>query len=225
MLGAALAIDALAAGETSRVLTSIGLAFCALIGDVIGVVGAIVLIGREIESRQAIQLLVRPIARWVYLLSRWAALVVVVVATNLVLGVVLALLVAVSATEGAEPGRIVLAAVCGSLEASILIAVAILVAAGSSTTLAGVVTAVVFIVGRLDHELSLLIARKAFGGATVVVDFGHRALPQLTRFDLTGWVGGDVLSTSLLWVGAYAALYTAGVLLLASFRFSRLDLS
>lgn len=225
LMGAALALDALAAGETSRVLTSIGLAFSALIGDIVGVVGAIAFIGREIESRQAIQILVRPIERWVYLLSRWAALFGVVVITNLALGCILALLVAITATEGAEPGRIVVAALCGSLEAGILIAVAILVAAGSSTTLAGVVTAIVFAVGRLDHELALLVARKAFGAATVVVDVAHGVLPQLTRFDLTGWVGGDVLSTSPWWVVVYAVLYTAAVLLFASFRFSRLDLS
>jgi Cu-processing system permease protein len=224
MLCAALALDSLSGGETGLILVDVGLAFIALVTAVVSVAGTISTVGRDIETRQAIQILARPIPRSLFLFGRWLTLSFVAVLTNAVLGLMLSIMVIVMG-DASLALRIIVAAVLASFEAFILIAFAMLFIAGSSTTLSASLTAIVFIVGRLDEELALLVAKNAFGSATDVLRVVARMTPQLSRFDMTAWVSDGSAVVLLGYPTIYGSLYAGAIVVAAVWRFNRLDLT
>jgi hypothetical protein len=217
----ALAVSELSGGESARVVEDVGLAMISLAVSVAAVTLALSSFSREVASREIFFTLVQPMSRSSAYLSRFLAGALSVTATNLLLG---ALLIAIlAAVGGPDPlGRVFIACVVGGLEAIVLLAIALFLGIGSSLAVSAAVMSVLFVVGRLAHELETLVQRKAFGASTWILDATLWVLPRLDRFDLTWWAGESGWSQPLQ-VTVYGCLYAAGWLLLGLVRIERRD--
>jgi hypothetical protein len=81
---------------------------------------------------------------------------------------------------------------------------------------------VLFVVGRLAHELEALVQRNAFGPSTPILELALWGLPRLDQFDLTRWAGEAGWDRPLQ-ACAYGLAYAAGWLLLGLVRIERRD--
>lgn len=221
LLLASLLVAELSLGESETIVADLGLAFLSVLSVAVGATVVIVDVANELESRQALVLLSRPIPRGLYVLSKFSSSLLVVLAANVILGAALAVVIAVL---GGTPLPVFIAVVYGTFEGAIIIAIAIAIGVGSSPALTASMVAVIFLVGRLDRNLTELIERGTFGGATTVVEGIARGLPHLSLYDLTPWVDGQPMPSVPLGL-LYFALYTGAFLALAISRLASRDLA
>lgn len=229
LVAAALAFEELTANAGGRVLFDVGLAFIALVVAALAGVVSITGITRDLETRQVHLIIARPVARSEFVFARFLTSAMLVLASNAILGGVLACLLALT---GADHAALALgAALFASFEGFIIAAVAMFFGAGSSSTMSAVFTTTLFILGRLSGELYTLIERGTFGDATWTMRAIYSALPHLTAFDLTAWAspsgpaGGTAqVAGQLVQTAAYGCAYTFVFLGSAAWRFERRDL-
>lgn len=224
LVGAALLFDRLAAGEGGRVFVDVGLALTSVMVAVLAGVSGITLITGEIESKQIHLVLARPISRMEIVLGRFATLALLVVVSNLLLGLVMAGIHVLLDGEGAS--RLALAALFNSLEGCLVAALALFFGVGSSSTVSALFVTTLFILGRLTVPLLELIeAGKFSGGLAPLMRAVYAGLPHLGRFDLTSWArtGAGFDAGELFASAGYGVVYCAGLLALATWRLSRRD--
>jgi len=217
----ALALSELSGGESARVVEDIGLAVIALSVSVTAVTLALSSFSREIATREIFFSLVQPMPHSVAYLSRFLAGTFSVLVTNMILaGLFLAILAAVGAPDPLP--RVFVACMVGGLEAIVLLAIALFLGIGSSLAVSASVMTALFVVGRLAHDLEILVAREAFGPTTVVLEACLWILPRLDRFDLTWWAGATGWAQAVAAV-AYGVVYALGWVLLGLVRIERRD--
>jgi hypothetical protein len=217
----ALALSELSGGESARVVEDIGLAVIALAVSVAAVTLALSSFSREIASREIFFSLVQPVARSTAFLSRFAAGVFSIFVTNLLLTTLLVVILAfVGHPDPLE--RVFVASVVGGVEAIVLLAIALFLGTASSLAVSTSIMVVLFIVGRLAHELESLVARKAFGASNWMLELVLWVLPRLDRFDLTWWAGETGWGQPLQAV-AYGVTYAAAWVTLGLVRIERRD--
>ena len=222
MTVAAVGFAELSVGEYRSSLINVGLAFVSLVSSVLAMAVAISSMSRLIESRQVIALLSRPVPRYVSPLGRFGSVATLVLASNVVLGAVLAGFVRFA--DGPAL-RVFVAVVANSGEGLIVAAIAVLTATRLSGALSAVLTIGVFGIGRMDVHLLALIDKGMFGPVTPMFRVAHHVFPQLSRYDLTAWVhDGSVGVGAVLWTCGYTVLYVFAVLLLALKAFEKRDL-
>ena len=220
LVAAAAALAELSLGETVTAMIDIGLAFIALTVAVLSGAVTISSVSHAIASREVIVLLARPVGRDAFIVARFFASATLVLVANLVLGGVLGTLVGFL---GGPAVRTFIATVFASFEGIIVASVALVFAARSPTVLSATLTAVIFIVGRMDRAFELLLEKGTFGAMKIPMEVIHHVLPQLSRFDLTAWVHGDAPASSILWSACYGGIYASTLVLLASARFRNRD--
>ncbi len=225
MVGAALAFDRLSAGEGGRVLVDVGLAFAALLVAVLAGVTAVTTMTREIETKQIHLLVARRSGRAQNVVGRFVTAALLVVASNAVLGGLLAALLFMIGARGA--GLALPAALFQSFEGFIVASIAIFFGVGSSSTMSALFTTTIFLLGRLTPALrALLDGGKFDGGTAAVLEGAYAVLPHFGAFDLTRWANGtDPLDlTGLAASALYGTLYAAAFLAFAAHRLERRDL-
>ena len=224
LVGTALALDELAAGEGGRVLLDLGLAFIALMTSATAGVVAVVSITRDIETRQIHLFLARPISRAEFVLGRFTTVALLVLLTTTLLTSLLATIVFVVSDAPVLP--VFTAGVFSSMEALIIAAIAILFGTGSSSSMSAVFTTTVFVLGRLTLALRELLDAGKLDNARGLFEGVYAVLPHFSAFDLSAWArgsaavdAGEVFSAAL-----YGVLYIAALLALAVWRLTRRDL-
>jgi ABC-type transport system involved in multi-copper enzyme maturation permease subunit len=211
--------ERLAAGEGGRMIVDVGGAFVTLLASALGVVTAIARLSREIETKRLYHFVFRPFSRGVVPLASFAASSSLVLFTSLLLGTLLSFLGWYG--EWPAPERALLVTAVGALEGVVVCAIAVLFASTSSSAVAAVNSCLLFLVGRLAPSLEEIAQRTDVGGTRVLLKAALVVSPRLDRFDATGWVEPvTAIGPALI----YAALYAAGVLILAAVLFSRREL-
>lgn len=218
---AAVALAELSLGETVNALTDIGLAFVALVTAGLGGAVTISAVSRVIASREAIAVVARPISRDTFVIARFLASATLVLSANLILGGVLAGLVA---WFGGAWAKTMVAAMAASLEGIVVCGVAMVFAVRSSAVLSASLTAVFFVLGRMDTAFAALLDKGTFGPLEQPMRVVHHILPQLSRFDLTAWLHGDAPDAIAASTFAYGLVYAATMVLVASWRFKDRDI-
>jgi ABC-type transport system involved in multi-copper enzyme maturation permease subunit len=221
LVAAAATLAELSLGETMVAMIDLGMAFIALTVAILSGAVTISSVSHAIASREVIVLLARPIGRDAFLVARFLAATTLVVFANVILGGVLSLLVAFLGGPGL---RTVTATVFASFEGIIVASVALVFAARSPTVLSATMTAVIFVLGRMDGAFEVLLGKGTFGALQIPMEVVHHVLPQLSRFDLTAWVHGDAPPSSLLWSAIYGSVYAVTMVMLASARFRNRDI-
>jgi Cu-processing system permease protein len=219
-----LVLEIVSAGHAGRMLLDIGLWLSSLISVCIAGILGVHLITQDIASKRIHILIARPIFRSQIILSRFLTIFALILASNLLMGAVLELLLwGIGSPAGF---RLLGAALFFSLEGSLIAAVALMLGIGSSGAVSGGVTVFVFVLGRLSSLFGELIEAGKFGDTTRLMELIFYLIPQLHRFDLTRWAAGDEIwnwnsfGASI----AYGLFLTIGILAMAAFRLEKKDL-
>jgi hypothetical protein len=214
-----IALTELAVGEEGRVLLDLGLAYTSLVTSALAVAIPLTTLARELRTRDAQLLLSRPIARWVYVVGRFASVAALTLVTNLVFAALLGGLLKLQTADH------FVVAVAGpiwqTLEAWQLSALAVFFGVGSSPAVSSVVVVLIFVVGRLSPALYEAIPRlpEALQAPVKVM---WRLIPDLGAYDLTPMAHGAVHDVEFFLRAAVVALcFISGLLLFASVRLER----
>ena len=211
LLLSALALNELSGGQEIRVLTSLGLFF---VGTVTSVsISWLVLVDFSGGTANGALLTVvaRPISRASHVLSRALVGYLAILASNLVLGLLLALLV--MASGGGWTPNILVAAGYQSIEGFIMVSLSLFLASGSSVAVSLGISAMFYLAGSLAGAL----------GAGAGLQSLARLVPRFSDYDLSGWVQGldplPTLQTTVVGI-AWVSLFLAAAVI----RFEKEDL-
>lgn len=213
-----------AASTENKILLDLGIAVISILGLLIAVFVGTGLVNKEIEKRTVFVMIAKPISAADFIVGKhWgltAVLAVLVAAmTALFFGVL-------SFKQIPYPApSLTIAALFQILELSLITAVAILFGVFTSPILAMLLTIAVYLMGHLSRDLLALgdLAKEpTFQKATQIL---YLLLPDLSRLDWKNQAvyGMDLLPSPLELAShaAYGLIYTALLLAIATFIFSR----
>ena len=123
LIGASYLIGQLTAGQDVKIIKDLGLATIEMAGALMTIFIGVGLVSKEIDRRSIFSLLAKPLPRWEFVVGRFATTALLIMASQLVLGLLLALLSYGIGTPGAW--RLVPAALFCSFEGFIVAAIAI----------------------------------------------------------------------------------------------------
>ena len=228
-------------GEDVKMLKDSGLTLIKVLALLVVVWTASISVADEIEGRTALTVLSKPLARWQFVLGKFAGLVLVATLVFLILGGVLlattSLKVVYDAREASKTDplwrdcaeemiTVVPGLVLSLLETILMAAVSLAV----STRLGMVPNLIIcFTVYALGHLVPLIV-QSSVGKFAIVRFFGKliaTLLPVLDHFTIeAAVVGGTPVPWIYLgWAALYAALYSALALLVALILFQDRDLA
>jgi ABC-type transport system involved in multi-copper enzyme maturation permease subunit len=220
MMGASVLLGALAADQEIRVILDLGLATTEIFGLVAALLGSVTLVLEEMETKTIYLILTRPLARPFYLVGRFLGLVSAVWASMVAMSLFHVLLLYLKGWE-TDP-QVFIAFPLMALKIMVMTGLTVLCSlAFSSAPTATVFSLLFWVMGHFGPELKFM-AEKSGGATVALAGVVQAVIPNLTILNLR-----DVLevSWSAPWpiarAGAYAALYTAACLALASGFFSR----
>lgn len=198
------------------------------------------LLGREIERRSIVLALSYPVSRAGYLLGRYFGVLALVGAAAAILA--LLLLIAVLASGGhyeqqfrVELGWAFWAAIFGVwLDVAVVAAFTLLITTVSTVPMLPLALGAMFaIAGRALGAVVDYVSKGADGQTDLVIHYGpvlnvvRWLLPDLSRLDWRTWpmYGVQPDAASMLLGGGMAVLYSAGLIYLAIYTFSRREFS
>jgi ABC-type transport system involved in multi-copper enzyme maturation permease subunit len=213
----------LALGEGHRLTVDLGLSGITLLGVVIVVLVGASLVGKEVERRTVFNLLSRPIARYQYLVGKWAGLAATLWTTTVVLGIALWALMGLRGFASYGPS-IAQAIYLAGLELTVITAVAVLFSALSTPVLSALYTVGLFMVGQWSYDLRDFAAKfpPAAAGAC---EIAANVVPNLPVFNMRSLAAaGQTTSFEHLGIATlYAIVYSGCVLCMATVAFEGRD--
>jgi ABC-type transport system involved in multi-copper enzyme maturation permease subunit len=222
VVGVAALFGSVSIGDQVKFVKDFSLMSISVFGVVIAVALGVSMLDKELGKRTILNVLSKPVARWEFIVGKFAGLVATL--GLLVGGMCLALVAFVGMWEGRLDAGLVQASATVLLELTIVVAAALLFSAVVVTpTLAGLFTLAAFVAGRSAGYLGFFGSPEYPAAVRVLSRVLYWVLPHLHRLNIADRVVyGDVVPASyVLGSAAYAAGYT-GVLLLATIAlFSR----
>jgi ABC-type transport system involved in multi-copper enzyme maturation permease subunit len=209
-------------GNQMKFVKDFSLAAISLFGVVIAVALGVSMLSKELGRRTILNILSKPVARWQFILGKFAGLTVTVAVV--VACMTAALIGIVAAIEGTMDWGLLVAGLTVVLELMIVVAIALFFSAVVVTpTLAGMFTIAAFIAGRSAGYLDYFRGDDRNVAIRGVATLLYWILPHLNRLEVADQVVyGDALSLGTLALAAtYAAAYTAALLLLSVALFQR----
>lgn len=206
--------------QTARLAADFGLAATIILTILISIVATANLVLAEQERGTLLIMLPKPIAKETFLLAKYVGLLVSAFVVYAILSIIV--FGGVALWQPLPWADIILTLLAGSLELTILLAIATLTAALTSPILATLLTLGFFAVG---HTTSLILYATAQVGGFVrtLAQIIYYVLPNLEKFNLReAYVAAHTLPASYYgWMIVYAVVYTAVVLLIATTIFKR----
>ena len=225
----AVAVGRLSVHEELRMTRDIGLFGIDVFGVIIAIFVGVNLLYKELDLKTVYTILPKPIHRWEFVLGKWLGMLLTLAVQVAVMGVVLAVTLALQG--GAFDLPLWKALWLLYVNVVVVTSVAVLFSSFSSPFLSGFFSLGVFIVGRSVPDIQML-AEKMEGPARGLLAAAVRVLPNLHLFYPSGAiVGAETVSVHgnfvgvpyLGWTTAYGFGYSVVVLLLAMFIFRRRD--
>lgn len=237
LLGASVLIGQLAAGQDVKIIKDLGLASSLLFGVGLAIFIGIQLVAREVERRSVHATLSKPVSRPVFLLGKYAGLLLTlgvnIAVMTLALFAVLAVywrltpstVQAVWNAPALDP-RLLVALGLIYVELAVVTAIALLFSTYSSALLSATFTTAIWVAGHFVEDMRTLEAVGASPATSAVARAVSWVLPNLAMFDVKAEVvhGIHVSAGQVTGAVAYGAVYSAAVLLLAIAIFQRRDL-
>ncbi len=223
LIGTGVLVSTLSYVERERIMQDVGLAAMRLFGVGIAIFVGVGLIHKEVDRRTIYTILSKPVSRGEFLLGKYFGLVFTV---WLQLAIMSAAFVGVSLAFGADidAGHLAAIALIG-VELMVIVAVATLFSAFTTPLLSSCFAVGIYMVGHMTRDLYHLgLQAEADGVGRLAVGL-YRALPDLESFNLTIQAvhGLEISAGDFWWPVGYGLLYTAGLLCLAVFIFSKRD--
>ena len=222
VVGVAALFGSVSIGNQMKFVKDFSLAAISLFGVVIAVTLGVSMLSKELGRRTILNILSKPVARWQFILGKFAGLtttvgVVVVLMTSALIGIV-------AAFEGTVDPGLVVAGFTVILELMIVVAIALFFSAVVVTpTLAGMFTIAAFVAGRSAGYLEYFRGDDSNPAIRATATLLYWILPHLNRLEVADQVVyGDAVSLGTLGLAAaYAAAYTGVLLLLSAALFQR----
>ena len=227
MIVAAILVGQISIGIESMVIITLGLSAISVIGLLIAVFIGVGMVSKEIDKRTLYALLAKPVQRWEFLLGKFGGLVLTLAVNTsaMAAGLLLALLYVKRPYEhlGAE---VLVAVYFILLKLAIVVALALLFSCYTTSLLAILFTAGLYISGLFVQEMRSLHSELMAPALRTGFRWLSYLLPNFENFDVMASVAHSraIPSTLVLQNTAYAAMYCAIVLLVAAVVFSRRDL-
>jgi ABC-type transport system involved in multi-copper enzyme maturation permease subunit len=236
MIGASYLLGQLTAGQDVKIIKDLGLSATSLFGLFIAVFIGIGLVSKEVERRSVYSLLPKPIHRYQLVLGKYAGLTLTLL-VNVVIMTAAFYAVLLYTAWGVDPvvqtawdapaldpalmkaiGLIV-------IELFLITAIALFFSTFSTPILSAALTFGLFIVGHFSTDLRNFDQVVESPAAARIARALYWVLPNLAQFDVkTQVVHGQPVSLGYMALTAsYAALYTAMLLTIAVYIFSRRD--
>jgi len=220
---ASVLIAPLTLGEHQRVVRDLGLASISFFTLLLVVLLGTTMVRREVDSRTIDTILTHPVGRPAFILGKFAGFYATVLLCLAMLSVIWLLVVAVFG--GGLNGAILWTPVLAAMEALVVTSVAILFSTVASPLLSAVFTFLVFVAGHVAHDVKKLADLSESEAIGRVTDVIYAVLPSLHHFDTRNSLlsGLPVPAEQVAGCGQYAVLYSAALVALTIFAFSRRD--
>lgn len=217
-------------GEQARVARDFGLAGISLFGSLTAIFLGVFLLYSEIQRRTIYAIVSKPIARWEFVVGKYAGMV-------LVLTVLVALFAAAMAGLLALQGLAITPAVGKAIalawcEVVTVAAIAVFFSAFSSPFLSGIFALALFAIGRVTPDLRAAVATSQDGWIRAVARGALAIVPDLHLFSVSGeTVDGAAVSVHgsfVTWgyvasAAGHGLLWSAALLVIACVIFRRRD--
>ena len=223
MTASGLLMKQLSIRQDERIIKDVGLAAMELFGTLIAVFMGVGLVSKEIERRSLYPLLAKPLDRSEFILGKFAGLGFTLLVNVVVMAAGLYLTLA--ATHAAFDPNLLKAVYTMFLGLLLVVALALLFSALSSSMLAAVGTVILVVAGRFS-DIIRNMRQVAPGTPDWLAQALYYVLPNFRNFDLkTRVVHFDpVPASDLGWITLYAVAYLGVVLGLALTVFRSRDL-
>jgi ABC-type transport system involved in multi-copper enzyme maturation permease subunit len=219
---ASLVLSQLTIGEMHRIASDLGLTAMELMGSLIAVFLGASLVAGDVERRVLYPVVAKPISRAQYLLGRYLGLAATLLLNLVVMGVTLALMLALQ-TESAKALDLALLSAFAMMGVQFLVvaAIAVFFSSITTTTLAAIFTLALTLAGRLSNDLRTLWE----GPGAQLGKLLWYLLPNLSALSLNESVIYRTPPPASAWLAVvYALLYAGAALALAAAVFERRDL-
>jgi len=223
LIGTGTLLSTLSYVERERILQDVGLAAIRVFGVAIAIFVGIGLIHREVDRRTIYTILSKPISRTQFLVGKYLGLVATL---WLQLAIMSAAFAAVSGLAGAPFDRGHAAALLlAGAEMAVVVGVATLFSAFTTPMLASLFTTGLWAIGHLSRDLRELGLQSQDAVVRTLAQAIHRALPDLSAFDLTSQAVHrlPIAASDVCLPLAYAAGWIVLLLATASIVFERRD--
>ena len=218
---ASLAVSSLTVGDTHRIASDLGLTAIEVMGSLTAIFLGASLVAGDIERRVLYPVVAKPVARWEYLLGRYAGLVATLW-LNLALMAATHALVVVVAAGSLRPIDGALLSAFGMLAVQLVVvaAIAVLFSSVTTPTLAAIFALAVTAAGHLSNDLQTIWRGPGSAVAKAIWFF----LPNLSALSLNEAVIYRTPPPAAAWLAClYAVLYAGTALALSAAAFERRD--
>jgi ABC-type transport system involved in multi-copper enzyme maturation permease subunit len=236
MIGASYLLGQLTAGQDVKIIKDLGLSATSIFGLFIAIFIGIGLVSKEVERRSVYSLLPKPIHRFQLVLGKYAGLTLTLL-VNVSIMTIAFYAVLVYTAWGVDPAvqaawdapaldpALLKAIALIFVELLLVTAIALFFSTFSTPILSAALTFGLFIVGHFSADLRNFDQVLESAAAVRLARALYWVLPNLSQFDVkTEVVHGLPVSIGYMALStAYAALYTAMLLTLAVYVFSRRD--
>lgn len=223
MIASSVVLAEMHLGYRDRIYRDVGLAAISFFGALIAIFVGINLVNREIAQKTVYTVLAKPVRRWEFLAGKYAGLaallaIQVAAMTLCFLGVLW--LQHAEITPGIFQAIGLIYA-----ELALVTALALFFSTFTGSYLAGMFTVAFWIVGHLLVDLRAFGEHSEIAGLRSLTETLYWALPNLDRLDLKAEAAAGLTLDAgrVLGASAYAACYSLGLLLAATFVFRRRD--
>jgi ABC-type transport system involved in multi-copper enzyme maturation permease subunit len=236
MIGTSYLLGQLTAGQDVKIIKDLGLAATSVFGLFIAVFIGIGLVSKEVERRSVYSLLPKPIHRYQLILGKYAGLTLTLI-VNIALMTLAFYAVLLYAAWGVAPEvqrawdapaldpALLTAIGLILVELLLVTAIALFFSTFSTPMLSAALTFGLFIVGHFSTDLRNFDQVLDSPAAVALARGLYWVLPNLGQFDVKAQVvhGQTVPIGYVALTSGYAALYTAMLLTIAVYVFSRRD--
>jgi ABC-type transport system involved in multi-copper enzyme maturation permease subunit len=218
-----LLLNKLSLRQDEKIVKDLGLASIEVFGTMIAIFVGVGLVAKELERRSLYPLLAKPLSREEFVLGKFLGLGLTLLVNTAVM--TLGLLATLLLTRGSFDPRLLEAVFAIYLGLLLVVALALLFSTLASPALAAVCTVSTVVAGRFSdviHNMKDVIP----DAPVLLIKLLYYALPNFRNFDLKDRVvyGDPVSAADLAWIGAYAAVYVALLLVATLVAFSRKEL-
>ncbi|HVV82002.1 MAG TPA: ABC transporter permease [Kofleriaceae bacterium] len=220
----------LSMGEEARVARDFGLAGISLSGSLIAIFLGVFLLYGEVQKRTIYTIVSKPIARWEFVVGKYAGMVLVLTVLVALFSAAMAGMLALRSV--AITASVTKAIVLAWCEVITVAAIAVFFSAFSSPYLSGLFALSLFAIGRVTPDLRNAVATSHTGWIRATARLALAVVPDLHLFSVSGQtVDGRSVSVHGDFVGwdyvgsaaAHGLLWSAALLVLACVIFRRRD--
>jgi ABC-type transport system involved in multi-copper enzyme maturation permease subunit len=227
MMVAAIVVGQISIGIEDSVIVSLGLSAISVIGLLIAVFIGVALVSKEMDKRTLYALLAKPVRRWEFLLGKFGGLVLTLTVNTaaMALGLFLVMLYVKHSLERSD--AVVLVAVYFILlKLALVVALALLFSCFTTSLLAILYTAGLYIVGLYVQELKNLPVDVMSPSAAALTKWLAYLPPNFENYNVMALAahGRTVPGALILQNTLYTVVYCAVVLSVAAAVFSRKNL-